>query len=567
MPRIVRAASLPPVLEDALDDLAVVVNAAAGPSAAPSNPGPSAVPITGTEGDDVLTGGDEADLIVGGLGDDHLSGNDGQDVLYGDRDVVDDPEGGDDVLYGGRSGDRLYGGSGDDVLQGENGNDWLYGGPGSDRLEGGRGNDYFFEDEHGDAGEEVNILNGGDGYDNFHYVHFANDRFAIDGGAMNDEIELYDHTGTDFDWSTSTDGVLRIGTSTITSVEFGHIILSQAATVNVGDVRFNLTARGAGDWTMIGGAAMNRFEAAGGDDVLSGGGENDHLWGAGGSDRLDGGTGDDALDPDQGLFGGPVWASDLIDGGAGHDYVEYGAAGADMEVSRHDGFYKVLHKPSGTIDTLTGVERIVFADRTLELERFLFTEGDDEVTFDLVDVSSYALTYAYNDHRNALDGSDTVRFPTTVEGYTTHKLVGAVFHAGFGDDRIWGGVLADRLYGAPGDDLLYGEGGDDILVGGEGANRLDGGAGTDIAIYDGASSGYLILREGEAVRIKGNGCSDLLTNVEILQFGDRVVDLTLMENSPAFSPADEPTLADDGLLGNPGGALASGCASDHAWLV
>ena len=76
--------------------------------------------------------------------------------------------------------------------------------------------------------------------------------------------------------------------------------------------------------------------------------------------------------------------------------------------------------------------------------------------------------------------------------------------------------------------------GDDVLIGGAGDDTLNGGAGSDMAVYDGAQSGYAIIANGDGsytvqdtdTALVDTG-TDRLTGVESLHFdadGDGVVD-------------------------------------------
>lgn len=80
--------------------------------------------LDGAGGDDVLSGGLGNDMLVGGAGRDYLLGGNGADILGGGRDS--------DVLSGGRGSDILAGNTGDDILIGGDGNNKLSGGAGTD---------------------------------------------------------------------------------------------------------------------------------------------------------------------------------------------------------------------------------------------------------------------------------------------------------------------------------------------------------------------------------------------------------------------------------------------------
>ena len=108
-----------------------------------------------------------------------------------------------------------------------------------------------------------------------------------------------------------------------------------------------------------------------------------------------------------------------------------------------------------------------------------------------------------------------------------------------GSDRIEGRDGNDTLEGGVGDDALYGGAGADILDGGAGDDMLDGGGGIDTAIYSGNRASYLITKEDQGYRVfdqrgGANDGSDLLTNVEFLQFSDGTIPIgqTLPNTAP-----------------------------------
>ncbi len=85
-----------------------------------------------------------------------------------------------------------------------------------------------------------------------------------------------------------------------------------------------------------------------------------------------------------------------------------------------------------------------------------------------------------------------------------------------------GGPGDDTLEGTAQEDYLIGGEGDDTLVGGPGDDGLHGGPGLDVAILSGARGDYSATREGAGLRIVGPDGSDLLVEIEALQFDDGV---------------------------------------------
>lgn len=94
-----------------------------------------------------------------------------------------------------------------------------------------------------------------------------------------------------------------------------------------------------------------------------------------------------------------------------------------------------------------------------------------------------------------------------------------------------GGTEADDFIRTGiGDDVIEGARGDDVMEGGGGNDRIDGGDGTDTSIYRGAFGEYTVeyLRDGNTTvtdRIAGRDGTDILVELELARFADRLVDL------------------------------------------
>jgi uncharacterized delta-60 repeat protein len=85
-------------------------------------------------------------------------------------------------------------------------------------------------------------------------------------------------------------------------------------------------------------------------------------------------------------------------------------------------------------------------------------------------------------------------------------------------------------------DIIRTEGSNDLLIGGGGNDVLDGGAGQDTARLSGNASDYVLTRVAGGVLItdrRGVDGSDLVNNVERLQFGDTMVALDVDGNAGA----------------------------------
>ena len=121
-----------------------------------------------------------------------------------------------------------------------------------------------------------------------------------------------------------------------------------------------------------------------------------------------------------------------------------------------------------------------------------------------------------------------------------------------GVNSVQGSNSADSLTGSSADELFFGNGGNDTInagggndtiVGQGGADTIDGGAGTDVVTFTGNQSQYTINFDtpsaGKILVIDSQGtnrdATDVLTNVEVLQFNDGIV---LLSSGTAGSPTD-----------------------------
>ena len=112
-------------------------------------------------------------------------------------------------------------------------------------------------------------------------------------------------------------------------------------------------------------------------------------------------------------------------------------------------------------------------------------------------------------------------FSGTVQDITPGRENTGVFY--LGED------VADVIVGRNGDDHIEGFAGNDVLSGGGGNDYIDGGGGVDTAVFNGASTEYTITHIGHTISvadmIANRDGTDILTNVEILQFTDTSIHL------------------------------------------
>ena len=143
-------------------------------------------------------------------------------------------------------------------------------------------------------------------------------------------------------------------------------------------------------------------------------------------------------------------------------------------------------------------------------------------TSDLFSNTSYQLSFAAGTIK---DVAGNAYAGTSSYDFTTVTVAGRV---------LVGTAVADTLIGGAGNDTLNGLGGNDILSGGGGDDILDGDTGVDTAFYSGAKANFTITRTAAGYTIKDNtvgGGTDTLTNVERLQFSDKMVALDIDGNA------------------------------------
>ena len=130
-----------------------------------------------------------------------------------------------------------------------------------------------------------------------------------------------------------------------------------------------------------------------------------------------------------------------------------------------------------------------------------------------------------------------------------------------------GGAGADALQTSNTVSALFGGGGDDLLTAGSGSAALDGGDGTDRAVLGGAFASYKLTQTPGGYTAKGSAATDILHNIEIVQFGDRQMVLG-GAGETLTARATKDTLVggagDDTLIATPGkDTLTGGGGHDH----
>ncbi len=305
------------------------------------------VKIKGTNHHDVLKGTSGHDLLLGLGGNDILKGLAGDDVLRGGS--------GNDFFYGGAGGDSFVGGSGVDTvsyatskekvvvdlgaviveygaagdtfsgienLVGSADNDYLAGNAANNRLSGGAGYDTL------KGGDGDDVLYGGKGWDTMY------------GGAGADAF--YGGNGFDSVYYTGETKRVKIDLKT-----------GDAGGAAKGDTFHSIEVIGVTNFADIikGDKADNQLYGNGGHDQLYGRGGNDVLDGGEGADELYGGSGDDRL------FPGNDHVGDVINGGAGNDWVDYfwtGPEGVQVFLSINAAQYGAENDTFSSIENIAG---------------------------------------------------------------------------------------------------------------------------------------------------------------------------------------------------------------------
>ena len=321
--------------------------------------------------------------------------------------------------------ENLIGGSASDVLTGSIGSNTISGGAGNDDISGGAAGS--------SCAADVDALNGGDGNDIFRLGTLTNCGDAVDGGNGTDvaSYELRTVAVSVTIDTTANDGEDQEADKLLSTVE---VILgsSQADTIT-------------------GGTGNDEIHGGSGADFISGGGGNDTIVGGPGADTLLGGAGEDVFNEKDTADTAFVQVilpstsgseSDLINGGADFDTVDYGR----------------------TSTTALSVTLCVATSNTdmghCTDANSVVLDNDDPDTDDLTNVEHF-IGGAGDDSIVGSTGADFI------EG-------------GAGADSIQGGAGTDTLFGDAGNDTLEGGIGDDTLDGALGTNSLIGGGGDDI---------------------------------------------------------------------------------------
>ena len=283
-----------------------------------SNP----VDRSGLNGQAVYSGSDAQDRVTGGVDNDTFWGGKGNDVIDGN--------GGDDVALGG---------VGNDIITDFGGADVLKGGPGNDAVDGGPDNDIVF------GGDGQDVLNGG-----------ANDNEAF-GGPGSDFIIA--GQGADAVFGDGGDDWIQGGTGQdLLQGDHGAPFFDDPAQTAPGNDIF------------VGQPGENDYDAEGGDDIMAQNAAVDRNAGAGGFDwathQYDTVGADDDMEINNNLVGVPIqvvvnrdrWQEVEADSGSAFDDVIKGTSVAPSSVGG-DGFIGCDALDAAGVARIAGLDQLV----------------------------------------------------------------------------------------------------------------------------------------------------------------------------------------------------------------
>ena len=502
--------------------------------------------LIGNDGNDTFESGLGSDSLVGGYGVDEVDYKNSAAAVNINMAITTSQIGGDaagdklidiEVVRGSAFNDTISGSANTDTIYGAAGDDSIFASAGADTMDGGDGidtADYRLSD-----GIDINLISNtffggfaaGDSLSNFEII-FGSDKlnaagedeivvdnkgwyvrgFAasdrITGGAGNDTIE----GGTG---SSSVFGDYMYGGAGIDTVDYRNSSNGINITINTIGANYGSGGDAAGDW-------LSEFENAFGssrNDTITGDAQDNYFRGFDGNDDLYGGDGNDTLD------GGDSSAGELLDGGAGIDWVDYqySAAEIDIDLTR-DG--QGSGRGDANYDVLVNIENV---------QGSLF---DDSIKGNAVDNVLYGLAGADSlygslgaDTMDGGDGLDLVYYSSSTSAVTVN-LATNIHTGGYAEgdklyniEKVYGSNYDDSLIGSEANDSLRGASGNDTLIGGIGADSLYGDGGSDWVVYSTSMAGINVTTN-TGVQSGGDAQGDYfndIENVEGTSYNDTIV--------------------------------------------
>jgi Ca2+-binding RTX toxin-like protein len=361
----------------------------------------------------------------------------------------------------------------------------------------------------------------------------------------------------------------------------------------------------AGEDSMTGDDADNRFRGEGGNDTLLGGAGNDRLQGGAGNDTMDGGSDEDEVDylQDTLVVGGNGVTLNLTTGvgnGPNGDTdtiidVENARGTINDDLITGDSGANRLRGDDGN-DTLWGAGDNDELEGGLGDDELYGEDGDDTLTGNAGtdryfggdgadtfvggggsdgDIADYSQDIAGHGIVANLWGSGSqggLAADTVLDAFdfldsvsNVPNLVGTQF-----SDRIYGGSHNNILSGGAGDDFIFGHDGADTLDGGYGNDVLDGGAGLDAFSGGYGNDTYYVNATGEVVTEAtglGSGSDTVITSVTYALTANAAVE-TLRAVTPGSTLAMNLTgsSAGNAITGNNGINILTGLAGDDTLM-
>jgi len=441
---------------------------------------------------------------------------------------------------------RVLGLGGADYIQATHANVQAYGGADNDYLTNGEGDQQLY----GQEGRDVLVASAGDDS-----LYGGTEDDALQGGADNDYLEgnegndvLDGGPGQDVILGGDGNDFIFGGGSVTVAISDWDAFANNSLDWGAFDATGNVVLRGLTGLSNVEGDAL---------DVIDGGAGNDWVFAGDGADTVSGGTGNDYLVGQAG--------DDSISGDEDGDFI-YGD-GAQGDLSAAPGNFSVFTLPQfhGN-DTLSGGGGNDYISGDGGADDLYGGDGDDTLIGDSANVPEQ---YHGADYLDGGDGNDLLL------GYGKDDTL----FGGAGNDTLGGdsSSIADSLHGndyldgEDGNDTLHGDGGSDELFGGAGDDILDGDASNVAFEYHGDD--YLDGEDGNDA-LQGGGGSDRL-------FGGAGND-SLVGDGPgvpvAYSGNDyldgeagddvlEGGAGNDTLVGGPGSDILRGQAGDDVYVL
>lgn len=450
------------------------------------------------------------------------------------------------IGYGGIGNDKIVNGDGNQELWGEEDNDILVASGGNDELYGGTGNDALqggADNDFLDGGDGMDFLDGGEGSDVI--KGGDGDDFILGGG----NLTVYLNETPDADGANGYDRLANGRIAFLGKDADGQFVLPVLTGVSAQDSELYTVGRSVvendGADLIDGGAGNDWIMGGAGGDVIDGGAGRDYLLGLYGNDYLDGGADDDSLHGD-GVKGDFAYYDDQHLWA--YTYPEYQGddildGGDGNDYLSGDGGADELYGGAGN-DTLVGDHSLLDAQYHGE-DHLDGGEGDD-------------ILYGYGKGDELLGGAgnDVLEGDGNAVPYDRHG--DDFLDGGEGADTLQGDGGSDRLFGGAGDDRLFGDAddvavayqGDDYLDGGDGDDYLRGYAGRDILV--GGDGRDQLLAEGGNDQLNGEAGDDILLGGDgddtlTGGSGTDYLDGGIGNDTYVFGAGDNPVAADGSL--------------------